>query len=291
MDNLRGIFFMTLAMAGFALEDLIIKMLSDFMPVSQILIYVGTLATILLSIISKIKKIPVITRAIFCNKALIFRTFMDMFGAVFIVSAISLIPLSTVSSILQVAPLLVTLGSALIFKENVGWRRWTAVFTGFIGVILILKPGLNGFQLSTLLAMVGVVFLALRDLATRRIGENVPSMTVSIYAFTATIIGGVIVLPFNGDFIILNGSQLLLVLASSLVACFAYLTLVLATRAGDISIIAPFRYTRLIFALALAVFILNERPDALTLIGAFMIIASGCYTFWRENVKKSQLYQ
>ena len=232
-----------------------------------------------------------ITRAIFCNKALIFRTFMDMFGAVFIVSAISLIPLSTVSSILQVAPLLVTLGSALIFKENVGWRRWTAVFTGFIGVILILKPGLNGFQLSTLLAMVGVVFLALRDLATRRIGENVPSMTVSIYAFTATIIGGVIVLPFNGDFIILNGSQLLLVLASSLVACFAYLTLVLATRAGDISIIAPFRYTRLIFALALAVFILNERPDALTLIGAFMIIASGCYTFWRENVKKSQLYQ
>jgi drug/metabolite transporter (DMT)-like permease len=281
---------MTLAMAGFALEDLIIKILSDFMPVSQILIYVGVFAGILFLIIAKIYKTPVVTNSILYNRPVIIRTFTDMFGALFIVTSISLLPLSTVSSILQATPLLVTLGAALIFKESVGWRRWSAVFIGFLGVVLILKPGLNGFHSSSLLALLGVVFLAMRDLITRRIESDVPSLAVSIYAFFAAALGGVVSIPFSSAFVTLNAQQWLMIFAATLVGCFSYLALVLATRAGDISTIAPFRYTRLVFALILAVFVLKERPDSFTLLGASIIIVSGCYTFWRENFRRSEKY-
>ena len=288
MENFRGILFMTLAMAGFALEDLILKILSNVIPVSQLMIYFGVFAGIFLSIIAKITKVPVISPDILKNKLVILRTVAEMLGAVFFLTAISLIPLSTVSAILQATPLLVTLGAALFFKESVGWRRWTAVCMGFTGVILILKPGLDSFQPSSLLALLGVIFLSLRDLLTRHIKDDIASLTVSIYAFISVALGGVILIPFNDNFVMLTIPQWLMIITSTSVGCFAYLFLVLATRAGDISVIAPFRYTRLIFTLILALLILSEHPDDLTLIGAAIIIASGCYTFWRENRRRSQ---
>ena len=287
MENLRGILYMTLAMAGFAIEDLIIKLLSAFMPASQILVYIGIFAGILFFAIAKVSGAPVFTKDIFKNRTVIIRTVSDMFGAVFIVMAISSVPLSTVSSILQATPLLVTLGAALMFKESVGWRRWSAVFAGFLGVVLILKPGMNGFQAPSLLALFGVIFLALRDLVTRKVKDDIPSLAVSIYAFSAAAVGGILAIPFNGPFVVLTSQQWIMILIATLIGCFSYLTLVLATRSGDISVIAPFRYTRLIFALLLSVLVLEERPDFLTLAGATIIIASGCYTFWRENLRKT----
>ena len=279
---------MTLAMAGFALEDLLIKILSSFMPVSQILIYIGVFAGGLFCLIAKISRTPVFTKEILKNRIVILRTLADMFGAIFIVMAISLVPLSTVSSILQATPLLVTLGAVFMFNESVGWRRWSAISVGFFGVVLILQPGMNGFQASSLFALLGVIFLALRDLLTRQVKGDIPSLTVSIFAFSAAAFGGILVIPFNGPFVVLTSQQWVMILISAIMGCFSYLTLVLATRAGDISVIAPFRYTRLIFALVLSVLVLKERPSFLTLIGAAIIISSGCYTFWRENVRKTR---
>ena len=283
MKNLYGIVYLTVAMAGFALEDLIIKMLSAFMPVSQILIYIGLFAGLVFYIIAKFNKTAVFERNILRDNMLRLRTLADMLGAVFIITAISMVPLSTVSSILQATPLLVTLGAAIMFKESLGWRRWSAVFIGFVRVILILKPGLSGFQAASILALIGVIFLALRDLVTRKVKSEIPSLTVSIYAFGAAALGGFIAIPFNSPFVVLSGQQWLMILAAGFVGCFAYLTLVLATRTGDISAIAPFRYTRLIFALILSISVLNERLDAPTLLGATIIIISGSYIFWREN--------
>tara|TARA_B100001996_G_scaffold344157_1_gene299745 strand:+ start:1589 stop:2428 length:840 start_codon:yes stop_codon:yes gene_type:complete len=278
---------MTLAMAGFALEDLILKILSDFIPISQLMISFGVFAVILLSIVAKIKKVPVIIPNIFSHKLIMLRTSFEMLGAVFFLTAISLIPLSTVSTILQATPLLVTLGAALIFKETVGWRRWSAVFIGFAGVVLIIKPGLDSFQPASLLALLGVIFLSLRDLLTRQITDDIPALAVSIYAFIGVVLGGSALIPFNDNFVMLTTAQWLMMITSTFLGCFAYLFLVLATRSGDVSVIAPFRYTRLIFVLILAALVLNEHPDTLMLIGAVIIIASGCYTFWRESLRRS----
>ena len=287
MKNFREISFMTLAMAGFALEDLILKILSDFIPISQLMISFGVFAVILLSIVAKIKKVPVIIPNIFSHKLIMLRTSFEMLGAVFFLTAISLIPLSTVSTILQATPLLVTLGAALIFKETVGWRRWSAVFIGFAGVVLIIKPGLDSFQPASLLALLGVIFLSLRDLLTRQITDDIPALAVSIYAFIGVVLGGSALIPFNDNFVMLTTAQWLMMITSTFLGCFAYLFLVLATRSGDVSVIAPFRYTRLIFVLILTTLVLKEHPDTLMLIGAVIIIASGCYTFWRESLRRS----
>jgi len=275
---------MTLSMGGFAVEDLFLKILSETVPVSQILIYVGISATVFLSVISVIKRIPVLRNDIYSNKLFIIRSFADMMGAVLIMTSISLMPLSTVSSILQALPLFIIFGAVLIFKESVGWRRWSAVSFGFIGVILILKPGLSSFNPSSLIVLLAVACLALRDLVTRKISKDIHSITVSLYAFILTTVGGIISLPFFGKFIILTITQWFVVLTITLFGCFSYFMLVLATRKGDISVISPFRYSRLIFALVLAILVLNERPDTLTLFGAAIIVASGYYTIWRERV-------
>jgi len=271
-------------MGGFAVEDLFLKILSETVPVSQILIYVGISATVFLSVISVIKRIPVLRNDIYSNKLFIIRSFADMMGAVLIMTSISLMPLSTVSSILQALPLFIIFGAVLIFKESVGWRRWSAVSFGFIGVILILKPGLSSFNPSSLIVLLAVACLALRDLVTRKISKDIHSITVSLYAFILTTVGGIISLPFFGKFIILTITQWFVVLTITLFGCFSYFMLVLATRKGDISVISPFRYSRLIFALVLAILVLNERPDTLTLFGAAIIVASGYYTIWRERV-------
>ena len=275
---------MTLSMGGFAIEDVFLKILSERIPVSQILIYVGSLAVFSLGILSKIKKIPILRYEVYSNRLFVIRAISDMIGAILMVTAISLMPLSTVSSILQTLPLLITFGAVLIFKEKVGWRRWSAVFIGFVGVILILKPGLGDFQISSFVALLAVSFLALRDLVTRKINKDIHSITIALYAFILTVVGGIISIPLFGQFVTLTLTQWFVVFAITLFGVFSYLMLVLATRSGDISVISPFRYTRLVFALILAMIILNERPDILTLLGAALIVASGYYTIRREKV-------
>lgn len=275
---------MTLSMGGFAIEDVFLKILSERIPVSQILIYVGSLAAFSLGVLSKIKKIPILRYNVYSNRLFLIRAISDMIGAILMVTAISLMPLSTVSSILQTLPLLITFGAVLIFKEKVGWRRWSAVFIGFVGVILILKPGLGDFQISSFVALLAVSFLALRDLVTRKINKDIHSITIALYAFILTVVGGIISIPLFGQFVTLTLTQWFVVFAITLFGVFSYLMLVLATRSGDISVISPFRYTRLVFALILAMLILNERPDILTLLGAAIIVASGYYTIRREKV-------
>ena len=274
---------MTLSMAGFAIEDLFIKILSETIPVPQILIYVGVLATVLLCTISKIKGIQIIHNGMYRNKYFIMRSLADMLGAVLIVTSISLMPLSTVSSILQALPLFITIGAIFLFNENVGWRRWSAILLGFFGVILILKPGLNGFNLSSIIVLIAVGCLAVRDLVTRRINKEIHSITVSLYAFILTIVGGIISIPFFDKFVTLTKYEWIIVLTISLFGTFSYFMLVLATRKGEISVIAPFRYSRLVFALILAIIILNERPDINTITGMFIIVTAGYYTILRER--------
>ena len=153
----------------------------------------------------------------------------------------------------------------------------------FIGVILILKPGLSSFHPSSLIVLLAVACLALRDIVTRKISKDIHSITVSLYAFILTTVGGIFSLPLFGNFVTLTITQWFVVLTITLFGCFSYFMLVLATRKGDISVISPFRYSRLIFALVLAILVLNERPDTLTLFGVAIIVASGYYTIWRER--------
>ena len=288
MENLKGILFMILAMAGFAFEDLFIKLLSTYFPISEVIIIHGFTGTFIFFIIALLQNAPIIHKDLL-NKHVIIRTICELLGAVFFVTAIALTPLSSATAILQIAPLLVTIGAVIFFKEKVGWRRWTAVFIGFIGVLLIVRPGFEGFMPASIFAILGSVFLAARDLATRAMQVKLPSVTIALYAFIAFGISGILIIPFNSPMVLPTSNQIIYFIGASAFGVIAYYSLVISSRIGEMSVISPFRYSRIVFAMLLAIIILDENPDGLTLIGASIVVASGLYTFVRETVlKKSQ---
>ena len=282
MENLRGILFMLLAMAGFALEDLFIKLLSSHLPVSQILFILGFSGTAVFLVIALLTHAPILHRDLL-NRPVIVRTLCELFAALFFTSAIALTPLSSVASILMTTPLMVTMGAAIFFGEKVGWRRWTAIMIGFFGVLLVLRPGFDSFMPASLLAVIATIFLAVRDLATRTMQIDISTTTVSIYAFFAMGISGFFAMPFFSTMVTPSSTEIMYLISATCVGVIGYYAVVLATRNGDVSVISPFRYSRLVFAMLLSIIILSERPDLLTLSGASIIVISGIYTFIREG--------
>ena len=283
MQNQRGIIFMLLAMAGFAVEDSFIKVLTGTLPISQILIILGFGGGFVLTVIALAKGDRLIMPSLL-SWPFIIRFFSDMLAALFFLSSMALIPLSTVSTILQAQPIIVTMGAALFLAQKVGWRRWSAIGAGFVGVVIVVRPGLDGFEPASALALLGVIFLATRDLATRVMDSELSTLTVSAYAFLATGLGGVVALPFFALPTMPDTVECGLLGGATVLGGLAYAAIVVATRQGDVAAIAPFRYSRLVFVMFISVLFLGERPDLQTLVGAGIIVASGIYAFWRERV-------
>ena len=289
MDNLRGAALMVLSMLGFAVEDMFIKLVSDSLPIGQILFLLGVGGAFVFAIVvrlqgnrlfvAELRSIPIILRA-FCELA----------GTMAFVSAIVLTPISSASAILQATPLVVTLGAALFLGEAVGWRRWSAIFIGFIGVLLIIRPGMDSFEPLSLLALIAVFSLGTRDLATRRIPKSVTTMQLSFLGFAAIIPAGPIMLWLTAERpVAMEGMALVYFPAALIIGLFAYYAIVAAMRVGDVGFVTPFRYARLVFALIIGVMIFGENPDALTLTGAAIIVASGIYTVLRESKQRRAL--
>ena len=285
-STLQPVLFMVGSMALFSLEDFFIKLLSKTIPASQIMIILGILGSVFFVTAAIVAKQPIISKDLL-DKHVIIRTLGDLFGALFFVSAIVLTPLSSASAILQGTPLAVTAGAAIFLRETVGLRRWLAVLIGFIGIILIIKPGVADFSPFSLLAVAAVICLSARDLATRAMSVALPTITISIYAFVALAVAGVLAIPFYGAFVSPGLSECALFMVGISSGVVAYYLIVGATRYGDASLIAPFRYSRLVFAMLLSLFILGERPDLFTWIGASIIVLSGYFIALRErSIKK-----
>lgn len=273
---------MILAMLGFAFEDMFIKQLTNGLPTGQILIVLGGGGAIVFSIWAKFKGERLFTSALL-NKSVILRNAGEVFGTIGFITALSLIPISTASAVLQATPLCVTLAAALIFKESVGWRRWTAIFVGLFGVLLIIRPGFEGFDPNALFVIMAVIGLSVRDLATRSTPKTITSLQLATYAFAMSVPTGFFLLAVAGDsFVQPNATDSWRMIAAVFVGCLSYYAIVAAMRVGDISVVTPFRYTRLVFALIIGVVAFSERPDALTLIGAGIVVAAGIFTLWRE---------
>ena len=216
--------------------------------------------------------------------AIALRAIGELVGTIGFVTAIALIPLSTASAILQATPLFVTLGAALFLQEQVGWRRWTAISVGFIGVLLIIRPGLEGFNWQSLFALMGVVGLGTRDLATRRVPAATSSLHLSFWAFLVLIPAAALMMWAGGTpFAMPSGRDFGIYLGAVMIGIAAYYSIVAASRLGEISFVTPFRYSRILFALVIGVWVFGENPDILTLLGAAVIVGSGLYTLWRER--------
>ncbi len=281
MNNLRGILLMVAAMAGFSVEDALIKAAAASVPVGQILMLLGIGGAVIFGTLARLQGARLLTPVVFSRPVLL-RNAAEMLGTMTFVNAIALLPLSTVTAILQATPLAVTLGAALFLGAEVGWRRWTAILVGFAGVLIIVRPGAEGVEAGALLAVAGVFFLAARDLATRATPASVPSTVIATYGFASVIPAGAILLAFSGGAMMPEPRAGLLIAAALVIGVFAYYAIIAAMRVGEIAVVTPFRYTRLLFAVGIGMAVFGERPDALTYLGAVLVIGSGLYTLLRE---------
>ncbi len=283
MDNLRGAALMTLAMLGFAIEDMFIKFMAGALPVGQIIALLGLGGAIVFAIVIVVQRRPLFSRALL-TPAIAVRSLGEIFGTIGFVTAIVFTPLSSASAILQATPLAVTLGAALFLQEKVGWRRWSAILVGFCGVLLIIRPGLDGFDINSLFAVQGVIGLGIRDLATRKVPKSTSSMQLSFLAFLTLVPTGLILLQATGGDLVMPSAHLwALIGAATSLGVVSYYAIVAAMRLGDVGFVTPFRYTRLIFALVIGMLVFTERPDTLMLVGSAIIVGSGVFTVWRER--------
>lgn len=268
---------MILAMAGFALEDMFIKAASRTLPIGEILVIFGLGGTLVLTTVASIRSDAIWSPKV-TSKPLLIRACCEIVGRMFFTLALALAPLSSVSAILQATPLVVVLGAAILFKEVVGVKRWLAIFIGFLGVLLILRPGPGDFQVEVLFAVLATLGFAGRDLATRAAPPGMTNMQLNIYGLFILIPAGIIMTPFTGGLVLPDLSTALYLVCMVVFGVLAYYSLTVAMRTGEISVVTPFRYTRLLFALIIAVVIFAERPDGLTTTGIVLITISGLFS-------------
>ncbi len=280
--NLRGPILMSLAMAGFAIEDMFIKLAAETLPAGQVLLVLALGGTLIFGAAARVQGVT-LWSPLARNPGVLLRTGAEVVGSIGLITAIALTPLSSASAIMQATPLFITLCAALFMGEKVRWRRWTAIAVGFFGVLLVIKPGTDSFNLLSLFAVLGVFGLGLRDLATRIVPPAASALLLSTYAFAALIPTGLAMMAVMGTpWVAPDAAAWAWLACANGVGVVAYVAIVTASRTGDVSVVAPFRYIRLVFALGVGITVFGERPDALTLIGAAIIVGSGLYTLVRQ---------
>lgn len=273
---------MVLAMAAFSMEDMFIKAASKTLPIGQILVLFGLGGTLAFIVFTLQRREAVFHPAILSRPVLV-RALCEVVGRLFFTLAIAFMPLSTASAILQTTPLVVVMGAAILFGEKVGWRRWLAILIGFVGVVLIIRPGLEGFEPVSLFAVLGMLGFAGRDLATRAAPPVLSNMQLGVYGFFILIPTGLAMMLYNGLAVWPSLSSGFQLLGATVFGVVAYYALTVAMRTGEVSVVTPFRYTRLVFALILGAVVFAERPDALTLVGSAIIVGGGVYALLRSR--------
>lgn len=281
-DNTRGILYMNIAMATFTLNDTFMKLVTQSIALSQAIAIRGTLTVLALLVLARVMGVRQWQAAPPDRKLLAWRTVGEVGATLTFLLALKQMPMANLSAIMQSLPLAITLGAALLLGEEVGWRRMTAILVGFCGVLLIVRPGTEGFNGWSVVVLISVAFVVLRDLATRQFSSGLPSVTIALYSGIAvTIMGyaGLALEPWSA----LSIPAVLMLCGASAMLILGYLFIVMAMRVGDVAIIAPFRYTALIWAIALGWLAFDNFPGNWTLIGAGIVVATGLYTYLREH--------
>lgn len=282
-DNLRGAGFMVIAMGAFVINDALMKSLADEVSLFQAVFVRGMFAMLLIGAFAWARGAARLSAvAPGDRRAALARVAGEIGSTTCFLKALFAMPLANATAILQSTPLALTLVAALFLGERVGWRRWTAVVAGFFGVMLIVKPGADGFDAAALWALAAVGFVCLRDIATRRLSPATPSLAITLMTAVAiTALGGAVT-AIEGWAPVETRAVGILALS----ACFlfvGYLFSVMTMRVGELAFISPFRYTVLIWALILGVAVFGDAPGPLSLLGAAIVVASGLFTFHRER--------
>lgn len=274
-------------MAAFALEDAFVKHAAKDLPVSQVLILFGLGGAMAFWGLARLKR-ETVFHADVLSPVMKIRFVFELVGRLFYILALALTPLSSTTAILQATPIFVVLGAALFFGESVGWRRWSAIAIGLVGVLIVLRPTGDSFSLLSLLAVIGMLGFSGRDLASRAAPATLSTNVLGFYGFITIIIAGILFYFWEQPVVIVPTPSHLQALAAAVaLGVVAYTSLMKAMRTGEVAAVTPFRYSRLLFGILLGVVWFGETVDIQMLIGCGVIVASGLFILWRSNRARS----
>jgi S-adenosylmethionine uptake transporter len=217
------------------------------------------------------------------QRLMIIRILAEIGTTVTFLTALKHMPLANVTAILQSLPLAITMAAAIFLGEPVGWRRWSAICVGFTGVLIIIRPGLAGFNSYSLLALAAVILLTVREISTRQLDNKIPTVTVAL-STTLGITAFAALMLIGTEWADINFVSWSLIIAAAAAVTVATLLSVVAMRTGDIGFVSPFRYTSLIGAIGLGILLFGDWPDGITLLGAAIIAFAGIYSLYREQI-------
>jgi drug/metabolite transporter (DMT)-like permease len=281
-DNLRGALYMNIAMAAFTLNDSAMKAVTQTLPLFQAISIRGALTVPMLLMVGLMfggLRMRVKGRD---RVLVLLRSLAEVGGTVLFLAALVHMPLANLSAVMQSTPLAVTLVAAVVFREKVGWRRMLAIGIGFAGVLIVIRPGASGFDVWALMGLASVGCVVVRDLVTRELSRDVPSVTVAIYAALSVTAMGLLG-STSGTWQPVTLPEGLGMLAASLALIVGYVVVVMVMRVGDIGFVAPFRYTALLWAIFLGWIVFDQLPDVWTVVGAAIVVATGVFTLYRER--------
>ncbi|WP_422370476.1 DMT family transporter [Hoeflea sp.] len=285
--NLRGALFMSLSMAGFTLNDSIVKLMTDDISVAQVMFLRGIIATVLIYIFAW-RRGAIRPIRLLMDKWVALRVVGEVGGTLTFLTGLANVPIANAAAILQALPLAVTMGAALFLAEPVGWRRWLAILVGFSGVLLIIRPGMEGFSPYSLMIVGTVIFAAARDLATRKVDPAIPSLYLSTVTAGAVTVAGLLLIWPMGGWQPVDTAQLGLVAMAACLVLVGYQFIIMSMREGEISFVAPFRYTGFLWAVLMGYLMFGEVPDSFMIAGGAIVIGSGLFTLYRERVRSKQ---
>jgi len=264
-DNTKGVIFILVSMFGFVVNDTLMKSL--FITI-------------------KIQGVAIVNYSRASWSLMLLRGFAEVMATLTFLNALKHLPLPNVTAIIQILPLTVTMAAALFLNERVGLKRWTAIVIGFIGVMIVIKPGTEGFSSYSYYAVLSVIFVTMIEIVTRKIPAEVPAIMITFITALSVGITATICLPFI-TLKALDTTALMLVWSAGMAIFVGYFFSIKSMRIGEISFVSQFRYTAMIWAVLLGYFVFNDIPAQNTIIGAVIIVASGLYAFHCKRLKEA----
>lgn len=277
---LRGVTCMLTSVFILTLSDVLTKWLTAGYPAGQ-LICLRSLAALLLVLAWSAPRRRRAGLRIRNPGAHLVRGVFACAGSFMFVLGIGYVPLANAMSIGFAGPLLITAMAGRMLGEQVGWRRWSAVLVGFGGVLVILRPGAEGFHWAAAVLLVGVCFGSMRDIVTRRISATENSSALLVTTSACMVVFGFISV-FQGWTLPGLHDAAMILLSGLLIACGHYLQIE-AFRHAEAGTVVPFRYTALLWATLLGWIVFGDLPTFATLIGASLVIVSGMFILYRER--------
>lgn len=283
--NLRAIVAMLVSQAFFIGSDTVVKLAAEAgMPSGQIMGLRFPMALLLVLVLAwRARVLHHLHLA--TSKTVVTRAGLEIAIAFTFLGALPHLALGNITVVLQATPLIITALSAVLLAEQVGWRRWTATAVGFAGVVVVARPGGEGLNEWVIVALVCAILIAFRDLVTRRLSPHIPSIVVTLTTTAFVGVAGFAAAPFE-EWVVLTWPLVGALAASAILVTGGNYFIIQAFRQGEVSVVSPFRYAVVIWAMMAAYAVWGDLPDSFDLAGGALIVGSGLYTFHRQNISR-----